>query len=58
MWLNEGFAYFFKTLCVDSLFSQYDVWTPFITDTFQVMLANDAVRGNIPVEVVYFLAAD
>ncbi|CAG2104297.1 unnamed protein product [Medioppia subpectinata] len=51
LWLNEGFASFVEYLCVDHLFSEYHIWTQFVSDTFTPALELDALHNSHPIEV-------
>jgi puromycin-sensitive aminopeptidase len=51
LWLNEGFASFIEYLCVDHLFSEYHIWTQFVSDTSLPALELDALHNSHPIEV-------
>lgn len=51
LWLNEGFASFMEFLCVGRIFTEYDVWPQFITDTYSTALELDTLHSNHPIEV-------
>ncbi|XP_076372937.1 puromycin-sensitive aminopeptidase-like [Tachypleus tridentatus] len=51
LWLNEGFASFIEFLCVNHLFSEYEIWTQFVTDVYTRALELDALHNSHPIEV-------
>lgn len=51
MWLNEGYATFVESLCVDHLFPEFKIWTQFVTDTSTPALDLDSLKNSHPIEV-------
>ncbi|KAF9100853.1 Aminopeptidase 2 mitochondrial [Mortierella sp. AM989] len=51
LWLNEGFATWVGNLAVSKFFPEWDNWSYFIADGFQMGLALDALRSSHPIEV-------
>lgn len=51
LWLNEGYATFVESLCVDHLFPEFKIWTQFVTDTSTPALDLDSLKNSHPIEV-------
>ncbi|KAF8939128.1 aminopeptidase [Dissophora ornata] len=51
LWLNEGFATWVGNLAVSKFFPEWDNWSYFIADGFQMGLALDGLRSSHPIEV-------
>jgi len=51
LWLNEGYATFVESLCVDHLFPEFKIWTQFITDVSTTALDLDSLKNSHPIEV-------
>ncbi|KAF9585828.1 Aminopeptidase 2 mitochondrial [Lunasporangiospora selenospora] len=51
LWLNEGFATWVGNLAVSKFFPEWDNWSYFIADGFQMGLALDSLRSSHPIEV-------
>ncbi|ORZ10044.1 aminopeptidase [Lobosporangium transversale] len=51
LWLNEGFATWVGNLAVSHFFPEWDNWSYFIADGFQMGLALDGLRSSHPIEV-------
>ncbi|KAG0231570.1 Aminopeptidase 2 mitochondrial [Actinomortierella wolfii] len=51
LWLNEGFATWVGNLAVSKFFPEWDNWTFFIADGFQMGLGLDGLRSSHPIEV-------
>ncbi|CAG2116436.1 unnamed protein product, partial [Medioppia subpectinata] len=51
LWLKEGFATFISYLCVNHLFSEYHIWTQFVSDEYLTALNLDALHNSHPIEV-------
>ena len=51
LWLNEGFASYIEYLAVDHMFPQWDIWTQFAYNDFNVALELDALANTHPIEV-------
>lgn len=51
LWLNEGYASFVEFLCVNKLFSEYEIWTQFVTDMYTRALELDCLKNSHPIEV-------
>lgn len=41
LWLNEGYATFVESLCVDHLFPEFKIWMQFVTETWATALDLD-----------------
>lgn len=52
LWLNEGFACFMESYCVESLYPELKVWEQFVTGTFVQALESDSLDNSHPIEVV------
>lgn len=51
LWLNEGYANFSQTLCANSLFPEYQIWTQFQSHSYIPALELDSLDNTHPVEV-------
>lgn len=51
LWLNEGFATWFESLCVNHLFPEWDIWTQFVSSDYASALAADGLLCTHPIEV-------
>ncbi|KAG0343893.1 Aminopeptidase 2 mitochondrial [Podila humilis] len=51
LWLNEGFATWVGNLGVSRFFPEWDNWSYFVADGFQMGLALDGLRSSHPIEV-------
>jgi len=51
LWLNEGFAEFATFLCISKLFSEYDVWTQFVSMILNPALRADGLSTSHPIEI-------
>lgn len=51
LWLNEGFATWVGNLAVSKFFPEWDNWSYFIADGFQMGLSLDGLRSSHPIEV-------
>ena len=51
LWLNEGYATFVESLCVDHLFPEFKIWTQFVTDVSTTALDLDSLKNSHPIEV-------
>lgn len=51
LWLNEGYATFTEFLATDNLFSEFDIWTQFVTETYIRALELDCLENSHPIEV-------
>ncbi|KAF9429405.1 Aminopeptidase 2 mitochondrial, partial [Entomortierella beljakovae] len=51
LWLNEGFATWVGNLAVSKFFPEWDNWSFFVADGFQMGLSLDALRSSHPIEV-------
>ncbi|KAF9557550.1 Aminopeptidase 2 mitochondrial [Mortierella alpina] len=51
LWLNEGFATWVGNLAVSKFFPEWDNWSYFVADGFQMGLALDGLRSSHPIEV-------
>ncbi|CAI2169026.1 4397_t:CDS:10 [Funneliformis geosporum] len=51
LWLNEGFATWVGYLAVDKIFPDWDIWTQFVTEGFQIGLRLDSLRSSHAIEV-------
>ncbi|KAF9963760.1 Aminopeptidase 2 mitochondrial [Modicella reniformis] len=51
LWLNEGFATWVGNLAVSNFFPEWDNWSYFIADGFQMGLSLDGLRSSHPIEV-------
>ncbi|CAG2105680.1 unnamed protein product [Medioppia subpectinata] len=51
LWLNEGFATFISYLCINHLFSDYHIWTQYVSETYLAALNLDALHNSHPIEV-------
>ncbi|KAG0001485.1 Aminopeptidase 2 mitochondrial [Entomortierella chlamydospora] len=51
LWLNEGFATWVGNLAVSKFFPEWDNWSYFIADGYQMGLALDGLRSSHPIEV-------
>ncbi|CAG8507897.1 5955_t:CDS:10 [Scutellospora calospora] len=51
LWLKEGFATWIGYFAVDKFFPDWDIWTQFVTNTFQNGLQLDSLRSSHPIEV-------
>jgi aminopeptidase N len=49
--LNEGFATWVGWLAVDHLYPEWDVWAKFTSESLQMALTMDSLRGSHPIEV-------
>lgn len=57
LWLNESFATWIATKCVDSLRPSWQLWTQFVSNTTNGGLALDGLRNSHPIEVPVHSAA-
>ncbi|XP_014218459.1 puromycin-sensitive aminopeptidase-like [Copidosoma floridanum] len=51
LWLNEGYAAFMETLCVDNLYPEFSIWSRFLTTKHIKALELDALVNTHPIEV-------
>ena len=51
LWLNEGYATFSESLCVDRIFPEFQIWTQFVTDTSIPAMDLDSLKNSHPIEV-------
>lgn len=51
LWLNEGFATWAGWYAVDHLYPEWDVFSRFVSDSMQLGLSLDSLRGSHPIEV-------
>jgi len=51
LWLNEGFATWIEYLTVDNLFTEWKIWTQYITLDFDRALSLDSLKNSHPIEV-------
>ncbi|MBW3538612.1 M1 family metallopeptidase [Candidatus Parcubacteria bacterium] len=51
LWLNESFASWVEYLAVDHLFPEWNMWTQFVSNDYQVARALDGLANTHPIEV-------
>lgn len=51
LWLNEAFATFMGTKCVDALFPEYGIWPQFVNHEYGSGMDLDALKSTHPVHV-------
>lgn len=51
IWLNEGFATFMQYLTIGNLYPEFDVWSSFMSLTYQLALELDSLANSHPIEV-------
>lgn len=54
LWLNEGYATFAESLCVDHIFPDFGIWTQFLNDSSIRALSLDSLKHSHPIEVPIF----
>lgn len=54
MWLNEGYATFAESLCVDHIFPDFGIWTQFLNDSSIRAFNLDSLKHSHPIEVPIF----
>lgn len=58
LWLNESFATFVGSLCVENTYPEWDTFTDFVTNGVEVALDLDSLRNSHPIEVKVNTAAE
>ena len=58
LWLNESFATFVGSLCVENMYPEWDTFTDFVTNGVEVALDLDSLRNSHPIEVKVNTAAE
>ncbi|CAG8673014.1 3737_t:CDS:10, partial [Ambispora leptoticha] len=51
LWLNEGFATWVGYLAIDEIFPEWDIWTQYVVESYQLGLQLDSLRSSHPIEV-------
>jgi puromycin-sensitive aminopeptidase len=51
LWLNEGFATYMETFCVDKMFPDWHMWDQYIADRYSVAMKLDALSNSHPIEI-------
>jgi puromycin-sensitive aminopeptidase len=51
LWLNEGFATYMETFCVDKLFPEWHLWDLYIADRYALALRLDSLASSHPIEI-------
>ncbi|MFA7000312.1 MAG: M1 family metallopeptidase [Candidatus Paceibacterota bacterium] len=51
LWLNEGFATYMETFCVDHLFPDWHMWDLYLSDRYATALKLDSLANSHPIEV-------
>ncbi|XP_065349248.1 puromycin-sensitive aminopeptidase isoform X1 [Cloeon dipterum] len=51
LWLNEGYATFVESMCVNDMFPEYEILNQFVTKSVIVGLQDDALRNSHAIEV-------
>ncbi|QPG76863.1 hypothetical protein FOA43_004257 [Brettanomyces nanus] len=51
LWLNESFATFVGSLCVEEMHPEWETFTDFVTNGVEVALDLDGLRNSHPIEV-------
>lgn len=58
LWLNESFATFVGSLCVDHTHPEWETFTDFVTNAVEVALDLDSLRNSHPIEVCVNTASE
>jgi aminopeptidase N len=51
LWLNESFATFMATKVVAHFYPEWDMWSQFVSDTYEAGLELDSLKSSHPIEV-------
>jgi len=51
LWLNEGFATYMETFCVDKLFPEWHLWDLYLADRYALALRLDSLSNSHPIEI-------
>ena len=51
LWLNEGFATYMETFCVDKLFPNWHMWDLYLADRYALALKLDSLSNSHPIEI-------
>ena len=51
LWLNEGFASYMETFCVDKLFPEWHIWDLYLGDRYTLALRLDSLSNSHPIEI-------
>ncbi len=51
LWLNEGFATYMETFCIDKLFPEWHLWDLYISDRYALALRLDSLSSSHPIEI-------
>lgn len=58
LWLNESFATFMETLCVDELYPHFKHLDNFVSDTLIYGLNADSLKSSHPIQVPIYKAIE
>jgi aminopeptidase N len=51
LWLNEGFATYMETFCVDKMFPSWHMWDLYLADRYALALRLDSLSNSHPIEI-------
>ena len=51
LWLNEGFATYMETYCVDKMFPNWHMWDLYLSDRYALALRLDSLSNSHPIEI-------
>jgi len=51
LWLNEGFASYMETFCVDKMFPEWHLWDLYLADRYALALRLDSLSNSHPIEI-------